>query len=84
MAGDTLPRDVQEILGGRKLEDILIKVAYTNWEGKTSLRRILPIENPYRGSTPHHKEEQWLMKVWDVDKRDYRIYALKDCNFKIE
>jgi len=30
------------------------------------------------GSTEYHKEEQWLLRAWDVDKQDYRTYALKD------
>ncbi len=30
------------------------------------------------GYVEFHKVEQWLMKVWDLDKEDYRTYALRD------
>lgn len=72
-----LPKDVQDALKGKRIEDIAIKVLYKNWKGEVNLRAIIPISIHY-GSTEFHKEDQWLMKVWDVDKKDYRTYALKD------
>ena len=71
-----IPEDVRAVVGGRDLESIAVHVRYTNWEGKTSERRIIPLSIFYGTLENYHLEEQWLMKVWDVDKWSYRTYAL--------
>ncbi len=55
----------------------VVKVIYTNWRGQTAHRSIIPISMRW-GSTEWHKKEQWLLKVWDVERNDYREYAFKD------
>ena len=54
-----------------------ISVLYTNWRGETAERQIIPIKI-YWGSTEWHPENQWLLKVWDLERKAYRSYALKD------
>ncbi len=54
-----------------------VRVVYTNWRGETAERTIVPIEI-YWGSTEWHPEEQWLLKVWDVERNAERSYAVKD------
>ncbi len=54
-----------------------IRVIYTNWKGQTQERSIIPIEFVW-GSTEWHPHEQWLIKCWDMDRQDYRLYAFKD------
>ncbi len=54
-----------------------IRVEYTNWRNETAVRTIVPISLRW-GSTEWHTEEQWLLKVWDVERKDYREYALRD------
>jgi predicted DNA-binding transcriptional regulator YafY len=54
-----------------------ITVRYKNWHGQTALRSIIPIEVSW-GSTEWHPHAQWLLKVWDIERGDYRQYALKD------
>lgn len=54
-----------------------IKVRYTNYRGEMAVRTIVPISF-YFGSTEYHKEEQWLVKLWDVERDAERIYALKE------
>lgn len=54
-----------------------VSVIYTNWRGETAERMIVPIEL-YWGSSEWHPKEQWLLKVWDVERGAYRAYALKD------
>lgn len=54
-----------------------IKVRYTNWRGESGTRVIVPIEL-FWGKTEYHPQEQWLLKVWDIDRADYRDYALTD------
>lgn len=80
MTGDTnisLPEDVLKITNGKRLEDIAVHVNYINWKGQFSLRKIIPLSMRY-GSTEYHPEQQWLLHVWDVEKRGYRDYSLKD------
>ena len=54
-----------------------IKVKYKNWKGEVGIRTIIP-QTIYYGSTDFHKENQWLMDVFDVDKDALRTYALMD------
>ena len=54
-----------------------INVRYTNWRGETAVRSIVPLEI-YFGKTDYHPEEQWLLRVWDVERDAERIYAFKD------
>ena len=54
-----------------------INVRYTNYRGETAVRSIVPIRF-FWGSNEYHKEEQWLVEVFDVERHAMRIYALKD------
>lgn len=54
-----------------------VKVKYKNYRGEVALRSIVPIEI-YWGQTEYHPYDQWLLKVWDVEKNAERIYAFKD------
>lgn len=54
-----------------------VKVIYTNWRGETAERLIIPVAIEW-GSTEWHPQEQWLLKVWDIERQAYRQYALKD------
>lgn len=58
-------------------ENKTIKMVYTNYKGNTSVRKIIPKEI-YFGHTDWHLEDQWLMKAYDLDKNDDRIFAMKD------
>jgi predicted DNA-binding transcriptional regulator YafY len=50
---------------------------YKNWEGKTSIRHIIP-ERVYFGKTEWHPKEQWLLEAMDLDKKEKRTFALKE------
>ena len=54
-----------------------VKILYTNWKGKTSYRNIIPKSIEFK-STEWHKEEQWILNAFDIDKNAYRGFALKD------
>jgi len=54
-----------------------VKVKYCNYRGEVGVRSIIPIEI-YWGQTEYHPHDQWLLKVWDVEKDAERIYAFKD------
>lgn len=58
------------------------EILYTNWKGETRLRKIIPINIEFK-ATEWHKEEQWILNALDVEKNDYRGFAVKDikeCN----
>lgn len=71
-----LPPDVVNAIGA-SAEHAAIRVKYKNWKGEVAARTIIPLSIFY-GSTEYHKEGQWLLKVWDMGKEDYRTYAVKD------
>jgi hypothetical protein len=54
-----------------------VKVKYKNYRGEVGIRTIIPME-VYWGQTEYHPHDQWLLKVWDVEKNAERIYAFKD------
>ncbi len=54
-----------------------VKILYTNWKGVTSYRNIIPLNVEFK-STEWHKEEQWILNAFDVDKQADRGFALKD------
>ena len=74
---EELSEEILKILSENKLEDMEIKVVYKNHRGEEAIRHILPIRIFY-GSTEFHREKQWLMEVYDLDKKAKRDYALKD------
>jgi hypothetical protein len=54
-----------------------IKVEYTNYRGEKGVRTIVPLSF-FFGTTEYHPKEQWLIKLWDVDRQAERIYALQE------
>ena len=54
-----------------------LKFKYKNWKGITAIRTVIP-EKIYYGSTEFHKESQWLMEAFDLDKDATRTFAVKD------
>ncbi len=74
---NSLPKEVNAVINGKKISDVAIKLIYKNWRGEVAERTIIPL-SIFLGKTEFHKEEQWLMRVYDLDKKDYRDYALKD------
>lgn len=61
-------------------EDPPIDVVYKNHRGETAVRSIIPLRVFY-GQTDFHREPQWLLHCYDVDREAERTYALQDCNF---
>lgn len=58
-------------------EEKPIKVLYKNWKGEIGERTIIP-KNIFYSSNEYHKEKQWLLEVFDIEKDALRTYALKD------
>ena len=54
-----------------------VKILYTNWKGTTSYRNIVPLSIEFK-STEWHREEQWILNAYDVDKEAERGFAIKD------
>ena len=53
------------------------KVIYTNWRGETRTRIIRP-GHIFFGSNCWHRKPQWLLRVFDYEKRDERDFAVND------
>jgi hypothetical protein len=54
-----------------------------NWKGIPGHRKI-QVARIYFGSTEYHPEEQWLLEALDIDKKEYRIFAMKDMSNVVE
>ncbi len=55
----------------------IVEIIYTNYRGETAARKIVP-KKIWFGATEYHKEEQWLLDGFDVEKNADRTFALKD------
>lgn len=58
-------------------EKEIVFIVYTNYKGKTSVRRIIP-KQLFFGHNEWHTEDQWLMVAYDLEKEADRTFALKD------
>ncbi len=54
-----------------------VEILYTNWKGETRKRTILPISIEFK-STQWHKEQQWILNAFDVEKGEDRCFAMAD------
>ena len=54
-----------------------VTIVYTNYKGVTGTRKIVPIEILF-GHTDWHKEDQWLLRAFDIQKNAERTFAVKD------
>jgi predicted DNA-binding transcriptional regulator YafY len=52
-------------------------IDYTNHRGDRRERKVFPYRIEFR-ETPDHKPAQWVMSVWDPEKRAQRTFALKN------
>lgn len=55
----------------------VVKIHYTNWQGVTSERLIVP-EDMVFDENEYHKGTQWLLQGFDLDKQAGRTFAMKD------
>ena len=55
----------------------VVTIVYTNYKGNTGVRQIIPKEISF-GHNEWHKEDQWLMTAYDLQKEADRTFALKD------
>ena len=58
-------------------EKTVVTIRYTNYRGETGDRRIVPQRIRF-GSTEWHREEQWLLDAFDIDRKADRSFAVKD------
>ncbi len=49
--------------------------SYVNHRGETGDRHVRPIRIWF-GSTAWHREAQWLLEAWDLDRQATRDFAL--------
>ena len=52
-----------------------LTVPYTNYKGETSTRNIFPVGVEFQDNNKYHGQT-WILKVFDVDKEEYRDFDL--------
>ncbi len=52
-----------------------VRFFYKNWRGESAWRRVKPVDIRY-GSTEYHKEPQWVLRAFDLDKAEFRDFAM--------
>jgi hypothetical protein len=76
-----IPKDILEKLPEKLREDpssAILRVRYKNWKGETLERNVLPLGKLEFKSTTYHPTPQWILPVYDLDKKALRDYALAD------
>lgn len=58
-------------------ETIKVTLDYTNYKGERKTYHIIPDKLLFI-SNKWHPEPQWLLKAWDLNKKDTRFFAMKD------
>ncbi len=60
-------------------EEKKISFVYTNWKGETRKRVVAPIKIHF-GANDYHKEPQWIMVAFDIERDGYpvREFAMKN------
>lgn len=49
---------------------------YINHRKQLAHRRVVPTGPMYWGTTEYYPEYQWLLPAYDLEKLDYRVFAL--------
>lgn len=55
----------------------VVRILYTNYKNETGYRNIMP-EKIWFGATEWHREDQWLLDAFDLEKNAVRNFAMKD------
>lgn len=58
-------------------DDRFLYAIYRNWRGEVDLRRIQPMSIKF-DTSKWHPEPQWLLHAYDADKRELRMFALRN------
>lgn len=63
-------------MSGMTRMDVRLRFDYINHEGKDSTRIVIPHSLTFRALKPWYPEPTYLMRAYDLDKRDYRDFQL--------
>ena len=57
--------------------DNVMTFLYVNHRGEPAVRTVVP-QSVWFGKTEWHKDEQWFLKAYDVDRMTLRDFAMAD------
>lgn len=55
-----------------------LRFYYKNWRGEYGYRNTKGVPHIWYGNDEYHKEPQWFMTAYDVDKDAIRNFAMAD------
>ena len=58
-------------------EDEVVTFTYKNYKGENRTRKVVPHQLDFC-VTQWHKEKQWFLVAWDIEKEEFRKFAIKD------
>lgn len=62
-------------MASNDLPNTHVRIRYVNYQGQESVRVIQPGYIHF-GSNEWHVDLQWILEAWDVEKKDWRSFAL--------
>lgn len=57
-----------------------VSFVYTNYKGETARRNVVPFSVEF-SSNEWYPEPTWLLRAWDLDRKDWRDFALLKIKF---
>lgn len=69
---------IDQSLSGNNKGLPTMEFTYRNYRGEVSNRKVQDPQKPFYGTSPFHEGEQWFLRAFDVDKQDFRDFAVKD------
>jgi hypothetical protein len=74
---DELPTNSTREIGLPVGAPIEVRFVYKNWRGESASRRAHAV-NVWFGSTEWHPERQWFLRAIDIEKNEFRDFAMRD------
>lgn len=65
---------------GKMNNEKKIRIIYTNYRNETNIREIIPLKIWF-GHNEWHKDDQWILDAFDIDKNADRSFAMKDIRY---
>jgi len=70
-----------DIVGAGEMSGETMRFVYRNYRGEISMREVRTPVVTFYGSNDYHPLPQWLVRAYDIEKEDYRDFALSDMRF---
>lgn len=62
------------------IDSQIVEFEYRNHVDNYELRRVVPVSLSW-GTTEFYPEPTWLLRAWDIERTDWRVFNWKNIQF---